>query len=95
MLGSFRVSQLLGGLMAAGALILWLVIRSKIKRTNDPSYMMLWRDTETGKLQAEGKWDYKKNAPKEEPEAESEKDESGAPEEETKEESGAEENSEE
>ena len=95
MLGSFRVSQLLGGLMAAGALILWLVIRSKIKRTNDPSYMMLWRDTETGKLQAEGKWDYKENAPKEEPEAESEKDESGAPEEETKEESGAEENSEE
>ena len=95
MLGSFRVSQLLGGLMAAGALILWLVIRSKIKRTNDPSYMMLWRDTETGKLQAEGKWDYKKNVPKEEPEAKSEKDESGAPEEETKEESGAEENSEE
>ncbi len=66
MLGSFRISQLLGGLMAVAAVVIWVAIKAKIKKKNDPDYMVLWCNTETGRLQAEGKWDYSKNAPKDE-----------------------------
>ena len=67
MIGSFRVSQLLGALMAAAAIVAFAVIRVRLKKAeaagNAPT---LWRDTEECRLKLEGKWDYKNNAPKEE-----------------------------
>lgn len=67
MIGSFRVSQLLGALMTAAAIVAFAVIRVRLKKAeaagNAPT---LWRDTEECRLKLEGKWDYKNNAPKEE-----------------------------
>lgn len=67
MLGNIRISQLVGGLMALAALAFWIYLRLKIKGKNDVGFMKLWADTEKGRLEAEGKWDYKNDAPKEQP----------------------------
>ena len=76
MLGSFRVSQLLGGLMAIAALAIFAVLRARLKKAAaEGSAPVLWRDTEECRLQLEGKWDYKANAPKEEPKADSDGEE--------------------
>ena len=48
-LGNLRVSQILSGLLLIGALIVWLVIRSRIKRNNDPEYLKLYVKTEESK----------------------------------------------
>lgn len=76
MLGSFRVSQLLGGLMALAALITFMVLRFRLKKAAaEGAAPTLWRNTEECKLQLAGKWDYKANAPKEEPKADSDGEE--------------------
>ena len=65
MIGSIRVSQLLGGLMALAALAIFAVLRARLKKAAaEGSAPVLWRDTEECRLQLEGKWDYKTNAPK-------------------------------
>ena len=46
MLGNLRVSQLLAGILVAASLITWLVIRSKIKSSNDPEYLKCYGQTE-------------------------------------------------
>lgn len=48
-LGGLRVSQILSGLLLITALIVWAVIRSRIKRNNDPEYLMLYVNTEESK----------------------------------------------
>ena len=64
MIGGFRVSQLVGGLLVVSAIVIWRIVRGKIKNSGDENYLMLWRDTEEGKLQAAGQWDYKNNCAK-------------------------------
>ena len=65
MIGSIRVSQLLGGLMALAALAIFAVLRARLKKAAaEGSAPVLWRDTEECRLQLERKWDYKTNAPK-------------------------------
>lgn len=68
MVGSFRVSQLVGGLLVVIAIVLWRIVRNKIKNSGDENYLMLRRDTEEGKLQAAGQWDYKNSCAKTSPE---------------------------
>ncbi len=46
LLGSIRVSQLLAFVLAAAAVIIWLVVRSKIKRAHDENYLKLYVTTE-------------------------------------------------
>lgn len=46
LLGSIRVSQLLAFVLAAAAVIIWLVVRSKIKRAHDENYLKLYVATE-------------------------------------------------
>lgn len=46
MLGNLRVSQLLAGLLVAASLIVWLVIHSRIKASNDPDYLKCYGKTE-------------------------------------------------
>lgn len=48
-LGPFRVSQVLSIILVITSLILWLVIRSKIKRNNDPEYLKLYVNTDESK----------------------------------------------
>lgn len=48
-LGNLRVSQILSILIFIGALIVWLVVRSRIKRNNDPEYLKLYVNTEESK----------------------------------------------
>lgn len=68
MLGSFRVSQLLGAAMALCAAAVFVIMRARLKKAAaEGKAPTLWRDTEESKLQLAGKWDYKTNAPKEEP----------------------------
>ena len=65
MIGSIRVSQLLGGLMALAALLIFAALRVRLKKAAAAGTApVLWRDTEECKLQLAGKWDYKANAPK-------------------------------
>lgn len=47
--GPFRVSQMLSAVLVIVALIVWLTIRSRIKRNNDPEYLKLYVDTEESK----------------------------------------------
>lgn len=47
--GPFRVSQMLSGLLVIAATITWLVVRSNIKRNNDPEYLKLYVNTEESK----------------------------------------------
>lgn len=46
MWGPFRVSQMLSILLCVAALFVWIVIRSKIRRNNDPDYLKLYVYTE-------------------------------------------------
>ena len=65
MLGSFRVSQLLGAAMALCAVAVFAVVRMRLKKVAaEGNAPILWRDTEESKLKLAGKWDYKANAPK-------------------------------
>ncbi len=48
-LGNLRVSQVLSVLLVIVALIIWLCVKSKIKRENDPEYLQLYVYTEESK----------------------------------------------
>lgn len=47
--GPFRVSQVLSAILLIVSIIVWFVIRSRIKRNNDPEYLKLYVDTEESK----------------------------------------------
>lgn len=47
--GPFRVSQVLSIILVIVSLITWIIIRSKIKRNNDPEYLKLYVNTEESK----------------------------------------------
>ncbi len=64
MIGPFRVSQMLGAIMAIGGLALWYFALKKLKTENKPAWLGLYVETEQGKLVGEGKWDYKNNCEK-------------------------------
>lgn len=44
--GNLRVSQILSGVLLIAAFAIWLTIRSRIKRNNDPEYLKLYVETE-------------------------------------------------
>ncbi len=46
LLGSIRISQLLAFILVIAAVIIWLVVRSKIKRAHDENYLKLYVTTE-------------------------------------------------
>ncbi len=48
-LGSLRISQVLSIVLVLVAFIIWLNIRSKIKRNNDPEYLEVYGNTEEAK----------------------------------------------
>lgn len=48
MLGNIRISQLLAVLLVIVCASLWIYLRAKIHRQNDPNYMMLYVNTEEG-----------------------------------------------
>ncbi len=64
MIGPFRVSQMLGAAMAIFALAAYILASKKLKEENKPDWLGLWVETEKGKLQGDGKWDYKNNCEK-------------------------------
>lgn len=64
MIGPFRVSQLLGGLMFVFAVIAFIVLRKKLASENRPAWLGIWAETEEGKLMGEMKWDYKNGCEK-------------------------------
>lgn len=64
MIGPFRISQLLGALMLVFALGAFAAAMKFIKSENKPEWLGIWAETEKGKLQGEGKWDYKNNCEK-------------------------------
>ena len=47
--GPFRVSQILSVILVITAFIVWITIKSKIKRNNDPEYLKLYVNTEESK----------------------------------------------
>lgn len=47
--GPFRVSQILSVILVIVAFIVWITIKSKIKRNNDPEYLKLYVNTEESK----------------------------------------------
>ncbi len=46
LIGTIRVSQLLAGLVVVAGVILWIVIRSRIRTRHDPEYLKLYVNTE-------------------------------------------------
>ena len=74
MIGPFRISQLLGALMFVFAVCAYFAAKKYLDSEKCPAWLGIWAETEKGKLQGEGKWDYKNNCEKgaaaeEEPEA--------------------------
>ena len=63
MLGTIRISQLVAILCVLFAVIAWIVIRSKIKSSNDPEYMKLYAASEEAALVVSGEFYAKKEAP--------------------------------
>ncbi len=66
MIGPFRVSQLLGAIMAIFGICAYFAVKKLMKSEKRPAWLGIWVETEQGKLMAEGKWDYKNNCEKEE-----------------------------
>ncbi len=64
MIGPFRISQLLGAIMLIFAAISYFAAMKYLKSENKPEWLGIWAETEKGKLQGEGKWDYKNNCEK-------------------------------
>lgn len=65
MIGTLRVSQILAAVLFIAAAITILVVRSKIKRNNDPEYLKLYVLTEEAELIRQGKFYKKKGAAEE------------------------------
>lgn len=49
MIGALRVSQMFALLCCVASAVIWMLVRSKIRRVGDPEYMKLYVDTEEGK----------------------------------------------
>ncbi len=49
MIGALRVSQMFALLCCIASAVIWILVRSKIRRVGDPEYMKLYVDTEEGK----------------------------------------------
>ncbi|MBR2041976.1 MAG: prolipoprotein diacylglyceryl transferase [Oscillospiraceae bacterium] len=64
MIGPFRISQLLGAIMLIFAVCAFTVALKFLKSENRPEWLGIWAETEKGRLQGEGKWDYKNNCEK-------------------------------
>ena len=64
MIGPFRISQLLGAIMLVFAAVSYFAAMKYLKSENKPAWLGIWAETEKGKLQGEGKWDYKNNCEK-------------------------------
>lgn len=47
--GPFRVSQMLSAALLIACFVIWLTVRSRIKRNNDPNYLPLYVTTEESK----------------------------------------------
>ena len=81
MIGPFRVSQLLGAVMAVFAVCAYLYALKMLKSEKRPEWLGIWAETEKGRLQGEMKWDYQNNCEKgmetepKEPEASAETEE--------------------
>ena len=56
MLGTIRISQLLAIICVAAALITWIVIRSRIKSSNDPEYLKVFAKTEAAAAVVSGEY---------------------------------------
>lgn len=65
MLGTMRVSQVLALLLVLACGVTLAVISSKIKRANDPEFLMLYVNTDEGKAVIAGEF-YKKKSPEKE-----------------------------
>ena len=63
--GPFRVSQLLSGLLLVASFITLVIIRSNIKRNNDPDYLPLYVNTEESRWILEKAAELKKMSAKE------------------------------
>lgn len=64
MIGPFRVSQLLGAVMFALAVLSYFAVTKIMKSEKKPEWLGIFAETEQGKLMAQGKWDYKNNCEK-------------------------------
>ena len=92
MIGSIRVSQLLAAVLFIVSGIIILIVRSKIKRNNDPEYLKLYVNTEEAEMIRQGTFYKKKGKKTEELEIEQyEEDEEAADEIEQYDEAGADE----
>lgn len=83
MLGSMRVSQIVALLCVLASAFAFFTTLSKIRRANDPDYMMLYVNTDEGKSVLAGTFYKKKDQAEQEKPEESAKDESGKSEENT------------
>ena len=70
MIGPFRVSQMLGAIMAVFAVCAYIAAMKCLKSEKCPEWLGIWVETEKGRLQGEGKWDYQNNCEKGKAEAE-------------------------
>ena len=64
MIGPFRISQLLGAAMLVFAAAAYFIAKGKIDSGTAPEWLGIWAETEKGRLQGEGKWDYENSCEK-------------------------------
>jgi len=62
MLGSIRVSQMLSLLGVIAAIVIWFLVRARIKRENNPEYLKLYVHTEEAEMIRQGTFYTKKDA---------------------------------
>ncbi len=63
-LGTMRASQVLAGLLFVASVVVELMVRSKIKRQNDPEYLKLYKYSEESQLIVAGEYDYRRGVSK-------------------------------
>ena len=56
MLGTIRVSQLLAGICVLGSIVAWIVVRNRIKTSNDPEYLKVYAKTEEAAMVISGEY---------------------------------------
>ncbi len=64
MIGPFRISQLLGTVMALFAVCAYIAAMKGLKAEKRPVWLGIWAETEKGRLQGECRWDYENNCEK-------------------------------
>jgi phosphatidylglycerol:prolipoprotein diacylglycerol transferase len=53
LIGNIRVSQLLAGILVVASVIVWIVVRGRIRARHDPEYLMLYVNTPAWKQECE------------------------------------------